>query len=471
MAAKSGARFLRAVRAGGIVAALLVIDVAAFGACDGAGDADNPADASVPNDATTGADVAVPDVAAVDASLDRTGPPPTYADMTDAAAWSTYNIAAVDPNASGFMGGAFDGRYVYLCPIRHPSSVYSGTVARYDTQGPFAAAPSWTTFDITQMNDTARGFTGMLFDGRYLYLVPRTAGLRNMHGLAVRYDTKAPFGSTSSWTIYDLTTLNPNANGFGGGVFDGRYVYYIPFFSKAGNSGLVARYDARGAFTSATSWKFFDVSKLDSRATAFSGGVFDGRHVYLVPFVNSEPRGLIPRYDTQADFETAAAWQLYDIATLNAGLKGFAGGMFDGRFVYLVPNHDSTDWTGLVPRYDTKAPFTTPSSWTWFDMTTLDPRARGFTRAGFDGRNVYFAPVFDGTAFSGLVVRYDSQSPFSAKTSWSTYDLRARDPSAVGFAGTVFDGRFMYMVPGLGSTVARFDAKSPPSPNGLPGSY
>jgi hypothetical protein len=74
----------------------------------------------------------------------------------------------------------------------------------------------------------------------------------------------------------------------------------------------------------------------------------------------------------------------------------------------------------------------------------------------FDGRYVYFAPHQ-----TSLVVRWDSTLPFNAASSWETFDLSAlRDAGAGGFFGTAFDGQYVYFSANLGSTMARFKARS-----------
>jgi hypothetical protein len=79
------------------------------------------------------------------------------------------------------------------------------------------------------VNTFARGFDGAVFDGRYVYFVP--FGFTRV----ARYDITAPFGSTSSWESYDV-----GGSQFKGGVFDGRFVYLVP------NSGsIVRRFDAK----------------------------------------------------------------------------------------------------------------------------------------------------------------------------------------------------------------------------------
>src|SRR5580700_10957647 len=71
----------------------------------------------------------------------------------------------------------------------------SGLVGRYDTTVPFDAGSSWSAFDVTSLSATASGFFGGAYDGRYVYVVPaeRTLTASSPQGNVVRYDTQAPF--------------------------------------------------------------------------------------------------------------------------------------------------------------------------------------------------------------------------------------------------------------------------------------
>ena len=55
-----------------------------------------------------------------------------------------------------------------------------------------------------------------------------------------------------------------------GAVFDGRYIYYVPY----GQSGVVLRFDTRGRFTDRTNWVSFDAGALrfDRLLTLRQGG-------------------------------------------------------------------------------------------------------------------------------------------------------------------------------------------------------
>lgn len=255
------------------------------------------------------------------------------------------------------------------------------------------------------------------------------------------------------WSTFDTARLG--VQGFQGAAFDGRHVYLVPSCNGSYHHGTVARYDTHGAFAP-RSWTTFDATALWTRAKGFEGAVFDGRYVYFVPHFNGAWDGLVTRYDTRLGFHAAASWSAFDVTRLAPGAKGYHGAAFDGRYVYFVPLYSGM-LHGLVLRLDTTAPFTSPAAWSGFDLTTVSRSARGFAGAVFDGRHVYFLPRAGGSALA----RLDSHAPFDAKAAWSTFDVREVATGATGFLGAAFDGRHLYLVPhggdGVAGLVARYD--------------
>src|SRR5262249_51362328 len=155
-------------------------------------------------------------------------------------------------------------------------------------------------------------------DGRYLYLVPNTNGaFTTSDGLTARYDTTASLSLAGSWSFFDTTTAHPSAEGFHGGVFDGRYVYFSPHFSHSAEAS-VTRFDTQASFPSASSWTTFDVNSLSTATHDFSGAAFDGRYVYFVPGVSD----FFVRYDTQSAFSSASSWEAHQAVILNAQSNG-----------------------------------------------------------------------------------------------------------------------------------------------------
>jgi hypothetical protein len=192
-------------------------------------------------------------------------------------------------------------------------------------------------------------------------------------------------------------------------------------------------------------WSTFDVTSLFAVAHDFAGGTFDGRYVYYTPSSGN----IVVRYDTRApDLRAASAWSVFD-ASLDPNTHGFAGAVFDGRYVTFVPAGGASFAHGIVTRYDTQAEFGATSSWRAFDTRTVDERAAGFFGAAFDGRYLYFAPNTNNFGLSnGVVARFDTQGDLAARGSWSTFDIRpfSSGAGAGGYHGAVFDGQYVYFI-------------------------
>jgi hypothetical protein len=476
-------------------------------------------DGGPPNDATMGDDRAG-DGASNDGGGDGTICAPLDAALPDgvsdvATTWSPLGDFAIDDAgdrsfqffdlsglnvlAGDFQGGTFDGRFVYYVPAGN------GLIVRFDTTHAFNDGSAWSTFDATTLSSSAQKFSSAVFDGRYVYFIPHTGG--SYGGLVVRYDTTGTFiagDGGAAWTVFDVTTVpvpdgGAPAHGFYGGVFDGRYVYLVPYGDATSRLGRVARYDTQapdggvasdggdggvsdaaindggdggtsdagdGAaaphFGSPSQWSTYDMAPQEPSALGYLGGVYDGRYVYLVPWNNggsssSGTSGTVARYDTKdAGFTAPGSWVYFDILNnVNQHASGFAGGAFDGRYVYFVPHYRS-----LVTRYDTSKAFGTPQAWSTFDLAQVisaDGGASSFACAAFDGRFVYI--VSEQTAY-GYLARYDTLSTFEATCAWSVYDVSQIKVGAAFFFGAVFDGRYLYAIP-KGTLAVRFDTKTP----------
>lgn len=403
---------------------------------DGAG-ADSPAPGK---DATTGDDAPADGPrgdAIADAGLDA--PPEvatTWHDMANPTYWSTFDTSAVDGGGSGCEGAAFDGRYVYLS---------CGTVERFDTQGSFGSASSWTTYP------TGQTAGGALFDGRYVYFVS---------DVVTRYDTQAAFGTASSWASFSVPGLSGAS--LQGATFDGRYVYFA--------GATTARYDTTAPFTSATSWSTFSTGLLLCSDSQYVGAVFDGRFVYFSP----HSAGCVARYDTQGPYANETSWDTFDTTTFDSTAEAYYGAAFDGRYVYFpqAPNFGSGP-ANLAVRYDTQVGFGVASSWSTFDTGGLGTNPGSYTASGFDGRYVYFLQGYAGGA-PGFIARYDTTGVFAAGDAgldggaWEGLSTAAFNTLAWDFHGAVYDGRYLYLAPNFNAVAARLDTKTPAWMPGLP---
>jgi hypothetical protein len=328
----------------------------------------------------------------------------THGSFTAAGSWSAYDpTLVIDGGSNSFRGAAFDGHYVYMIP----SSTSTNLVFRCDSTGTFDSQSSWQSFDISSAFPTTGGFAGSTFDGRYLYLVP------TVNGVTARFDTQGAFSTPASWSIFDLQTVNAELVGLSGGIFDGRYVYYVPDINFMGSdggtvaAGVMVRYDTMAPFATGTSWSAFDVTSINSEAGGFIGGAFDGRYIYLAPYSNV--LGYVARFDTKTatSLSDPSAWSFFSANKVNSNADGFAGAAFDGRYVYFVPNTASMP-DGLVARFDTTGTFDDKAKWSTFDQTQLNANAIEFWGAVFDGQFLYFVPNS-----TGVVTRFEARASAS----------------------------------------------------------
>ena len=205
---------------------------------------------------------------------------------------------------------------------------------RYDTYSAFTSG-TYGFYDVgTNVNANCKGFRGAVFDGKYIYFVPNYG---NISGVIMRYDTTATFASSGSYAIFDSTTVNANSKGFWGGVFDGRYVYFVPY-NNGSAFGQITRYDTTGSFTSSGSYAVYNTASANANSKGFCGAVFDGKYIYFVPNNNGAVFGQVTRYDTTQSFTSASSYAFFDTTSINANSKKIIGGFYDGKYVYLCPN-------------------------------------------------------------------------------------------------------------------------------------
>ena len=343
-----------------------------------------------------------------------------YTLFDETNAWDAYDAGGTDGlSTKGYIGGVFDGTYVYFSPDQDAGGRH-GRVLRYDTTGPgLKDAASWDAFDASGTDGLdCRGYAGVIYDGRYAYFAPCLDDSKVPHARVLRYDTHGPdFTNALSWDAYDAGSTDGLTNGAcRSGSFDGRYVYFSPGGYPT-RHGVVLRYDTQGGgFTNNTSWSSYDAGLTDGlTAHGYLGSVFDGRYVHFVP---ERDNGIALRYDTEGDFIDPASWDAHDIGTaLSLGTKGFYGGVFDGRHVYYAPNSDASSWMhGDMVRYDTYGTsYVDAVSWDVRDCSNTDGLDTvGYISGIFDGQYVYFVPWRYNPPYGihhGRVLRFNARQP------------------------------------------------------------
>ncbi len=371
--------------------------------------------------------------------------------LSDKSRWEAVDLSMFVANATGFRGGTFDGRYMYLAPD-------TGTkFLRFDTQGKFSSSGSWTAHDL---GPTARQYYGMGFDGRFVYAAPfdddQGAALETL----VRYDTMLDFHMPTSWDSYNL--------GAGRFIGVGRGSDHMFLSPRGGPSIAVLRagQSPDGGLT---------LVDAGSPRSAYRGGVFAAGHYYLAPFEQNDasaPSGNVLRFADSPAFDPASSDSFdYSAKSNNLNARGFSGAVSDGRYVYFVPYLAASTYLGVVLRYDTTLAFNSVDSYAVFNIPVAlsQKTARGFIGSAFDGRFIYFVPNMDDTTDTNtFVVRYDTRSGFNTVGSWQLYDLKGVDVKAGGYWGGVFDGEYVYLTPYSGTVMLRFHARTP---SALPGTF
>jgi hypothetical protein len=378
--------------------------------------------------------------------------------FTDPTNWAAFDTSVLPGGPQGFVGAAYDGTNIYFAPYRMSGSP-DGVAVAYSAAGSFTDTASWTSFDLTTLDPNAQGFYGALFDSGGIELVPFSSSL------AMRYSGTllADFAQAASWTPFDTTTVLGTGHGYLGGAYDGRYVYYANATEGNHHDGNILRYDTTHSFDDAAGWAMFDYATQapDPDAIGFAGAISANGKIYFVPFHNdstSHNSDELLEYDTSMPFTNVLSYvtvKIPDQVSNNAAVA-FGGGAFDGKYIYLVPT-DATLGNNVV-RYDTSMPIANPMSWEAFTAATLSGfgSSDSFFGAAFDGRYVYCLPYA-----STKLLRYDTTTKFGSASSWQVLDLTAVT-STVGVGGyqsAVYDGEYLYLVPDPGHSIAlRFDA-------------
>jgi len=359
-------------------------------------------------------------------------------------AFATYDAGNTGGlETKGFFGAVFDGRYVYFSP-QYDGRDRHGKALRYDTRGDFQRAESWAAHDAgNTSNLRTRGYYGAVFDGRYVYFVPRFDGVEH-HSRILRYDAQGEFADPGSWSAHDAGL----SISYQSAAFDGRFIYFAPgYHQETGPSGEVLRYDTRGEFADPDSYATYDAGNTSGlMSRCYDGAVFDGRYVYFAPLGSV---GIVLRCDTQGEFTDPESWSAHDAGNTSGLEMGqCVGAVFDGRYVYFTPYANS-----VVVRCDTQGEFTDSGSWSAHDAgNTSGLKTRGYDGAAFDGRYVYFIPFWEGEdvgrGFHARLLRYDARGEFTDLRSWDAADGGNTIPANPGgFNGGAFDGRYLYMAP------------------------
>jgi hypothetical protein len=324
----------------------------------------------------------------------------TWGPFTQKESWQSFDVRSLWPDAGGGGGMIFDGQYVIYAPFRTGGAheYLINTIAlRYDTTRPFDAAEAWSRFDMKRLHKDAGGYVGADSDREYAYFTPLYSGRSS---LFARYKLSMPFEDPASWDVVDPSYFNLNLKGYVGCQCVDGYVYYSPCFNDITGEmhGNMLRYNVALPFDAKEAWEWFDIKPYKPQCAGYDGLVFDGFYLYYVPYYCRKPwhdkitHGHVLRYDTRMSFQDSAAWESVNMAaTVYPELEGFIGGGFDGRLVYLAPVKNQGGYHGNVAAYDTTLSFQDPAAWCYFDVAQFGERFNYYDgRVISDGSHMYF---------------------------------------------------------------------------------
>ncbi|CAK0775073.1 conserved hypothetical protein [Gammaproteobacteria bacterium] len=360
-----------------------------------------------------------------------------------------FDSTSINPGSKGFSGAVYDGRYLYFVPMANGPGRFFGQVTRYDTHSDFHDSASWTVFDTALVNAASRGFADGLFDGRYLYLIPYHHDRH--HGQVTRYDTQCDFHNPDSWNFFDIQKIVDNGRGFVSGCYDGQYLYLAPYQLKwNAYHGTMVRYDTTRAFSAIDSWEVFDSNLLATLSRGFHSAVNGGEFIYFVPFVREQRdyHGLLVCYRRGGTFIDPASWQIVDLKKFNPRGCGYIGGCYDGQYLYLAPYFDGNNRFGQVACHDSRQSLDDGGSWQFFDTELVYPESRGFFGSFIHNEFVYFIPHCKAEGiYNGQITRYDRRLPFINSDAWSVFDTTTYHAMSKGYIGGAVIGNYLYMAP------------------------
>jgi hypothetical protein len=159
------------------------------------------------------------------------------------AGWETFDIETLAPGyRPDFLGIVGTPAHVYLTRYTVTDAGAPFQILRKPATSAFGEG--WEAHSVAGDNPLATGYLGGAFDGTYVYFAPYPA--RSTTVIYLRYDTRLNYADPAAWTAAAGAALRIEATSHQGALFDGTYVYYPGFVSLAGNhEPLIVRYLAK----------------------------------------------------------------------------------------------------------------------------------------------------------------------------------------------------------------------------------
>ena len=183
------------------------------------------------------------------------------------------NLASVDSNLKGFHGGFATSTHAYYVPYSNGAVGASGYAARVSLSD--FTASGVEVLNLASVDSNLKGFIGGFATSTHAYYVPYSNS-----GYAARVSL-SDF-TASGVEVLNLASVDSNLKGFHGGFATSTHAYYVPYSNGAvGASGYAARVSLSD-FT-ASGVEVLNLASVDSNLKGFFSGFATSTHAYYVP--------------------------------------------------------------------------------------------------------------------------------------------------------------------------------------------
>lgn len=159
---------------------------------------------------------------------------------TLATGFDSFDLTELGDDYAFISGGVMSPQHLYLTQYNTRDAAAPTRVFRRPLEGALDAG--WEGQPTNGKNPLTRGFIGGVYDGRYIYFSPYPAPTTTV--IFARYDTTLGFNDANAWDIAAGAAMGIPANRYWGAVFDGQYVYYSAYVGLGNEPPTFARFKA-----------------------------------------------------------------------------------------------------------------------------------------------------------------------------------------------------------------------------------
>lgn len=364
-----------------------------------------------------------------------------------------FDATKVHPDARGFQLVFFEKnkRRAIFIPWGGGSKNVLSTLLAYHTDRAFKDPASYEAADLTKLvHSDAQGFGTAFMDeaNQWLYFPAfrKNAGSGlTTNTLMVRFNLTKDLSDASAYEYFDVASLKLPYTGWVHGGFVNGFAYFSPTLQlpRSTQHGIFLRYDASKPFGDPSAWSSFDLVKnVHAQAKGFQSAEVKAPFIYLIPYGVGASHFV--RYDTRAPFANHNSYEVFDTTTLYPNAKGFTASVIRDDLFISTPWRDLSrsrrdQSMGIAAAFDTRKRLTDANAWSFIDLTTVDPNAKGYQGGWTDQQGfVYFVPTANfSIGKPPPFVIWDSQKPFSQASSWMSVPSKGVPPST----GAASDGK------------------------------